>query len=175
MKLFRAKFRAALQKTALFGQVPDQGWRQPWVVHCRSVGRGQAALKYLAPYIFRVTVSNQRIINSDNGQVTFGYRPATGRKYRVCTLPAEHFIHRFLQHVLPKGFVKVRYYGLFSPSQRQRLQQARALLGAQPARSDHQGSPDPTAAEDRDRSLSCPKCQQPMRWLHRRHLQRGPP
>ena len=175
MKLFRAKFRTALQKTALFEQVSAQVWRQPWVVHCQPVGRGQAALKYLAPYIFRVAISNSRIINVDNAQVTFRYRPATGRTYRTCTLPAEQFIQRFLQHVLPKGFVKVRYYGLFSPGQRQRLQQARALLGAQPPPATPQTSMDPPVPHEPDRSIACPKCQQPMRWLHRLRRQRGPP
>ena len=175
MKLFRAKFRAALQKTALFEQVPTRVWRQPWVVHCQSVGRGQSALKYLAPYIFRVAISNKRIISSENNQVTFRYRPATGRKYRICTLSAEHFIQRFLQHVLPKGFVKVRYYGLFSPSQRHRLQQAKALLGVQPPPAQPQTSPNPTLPDQPDRSISCPHCQQPLRWRQRLKPQRGPP
>ena len=177
MKLFRAKFRTALQKTDLFAQVPDQVWQRPWVVHCQPVGPGQAALKYLAPYIFRVAISNNRIISSDQAQVTFRYRPATGRKYRLCTLPTEAFIRRFLQHVLPKGFVKVRYYGLFSPSQRQQLQQARGLLGAQPTPPDPEGVPNPTVPDEPDRSISCPKCRQPMRWLQRlkSQPQRGPP
>lgn len=175
MKLFRAKFRTALQKTDLFAQVPDQVWQRPWVVHCQPVGRGQAALKYLAPYIFRVAISNNRIISSDQAQVTFRYRPATGRKYRLCTLPAEAFIRRFLQHVLPKGFVKVRYYGLFSPSQRQRLQQARYLLGDQSFPSNPETNTDPITPDEPDRSISCPKCQQPMRWLQRLKPQRGPP
>lgn len=145
------------------------------MVHCQPVGRGQAALKYLAPYIFRAAISNKRIIRADNGQVTFRYRPATARKYRVCTLSAEEFIRRFLQHVLPKGFVKVRDYGLFSPGQRRRLQQARSLLGPQPPSSDPVTVTDPTRSDEPERSISCPKCQQPMRWLHRLKPQRGPP
>jgi len=175
MKLFRAKFRAALQKTDLLAQVPAQVWQQPWVVHCQPVGRGQAALKYLAPYIFRVAISNKRLISADNGQVTFRYRPATARKYRTCTLPAEVFIQRFLQHVLPKGFVKVRYYGLFSPGQRQRLHQARGLLGSQPPPADPVTVTDPTRSDQPERSIPCPKCRQPMRWLHRLKPQRAPP
>jgi len=61
-KLFRAKFRAALQKSDLFKAVSYQLWQEDWVVHSQAVGRGQAALKYLAPYIFRVAISNNRII-----------------------------------------------------------------------------------------------------------------
>jgi Putative transposase/Transposase zinc-binding domain len=129
-KLFRAKFRTALQKTALFEQVPAPVWRQAWVVHSEAVGDGQAALKYLAPYIFRVASSNKRLVKIAEGQVTFRYTPSGRTKSKLRTLPAEEFICRFLQHVLPKGFVKVRYYGLFAPGQRHRLKQARTLLEA---------------------------------------------
>ena len=65
-------------------------------------------------------------INVSESNVTFWYRPSGRKKGKRCTLQAEEFLRRFLQHVLPKG--KVRYYGLFSPGQRQRLKQARALL-----------------------------------------------
>jgi hypothetical protein len=177
-KLFRAKFRAALQKTDLFEQVPAQVWRQEWVVHSEAVGDGQAALKYLAPYIFRVAISNKRIIKVAEGQVTFRYTPSGSQKSKRCTLPAEEFIRRFLQHVLPKGFVKVRYYGLFAPGQRQRLKQARALLEAQ-------HPPDPAAELDPDLTTTeeeadppaypdrlCPKCGRLMR---RKKLQPGWP
>jgi len=129
-RLFRGKFRAALQKTVLFSEVPSEVWRQDWVVHSQAVGDGNGALKYLAPYIFRVAISNRRIIDASDGKATFRYTPSGQKKSKLCTLPAEEFLRRFLQHILPKGFVKVRYYGLFAPGQRQRLRQARKLLGA---------------------------------------------
>ena len=121
-RLFRAKFRAELSQTELFDQVPAQVWRQEWVAHCQPVGRGETALKYLAPYVFRVAISNNRIVKVENERVTFRYRPSGRRQDKYCTLPVDEFIRRFLQHVLPKGFVKVRYYGLFSPGQRPLLQ-----------------------------------------------------
>lgn len=162
-KLFKAKFRAALQKTELFKQVPDQLWADEWVVHSQVVGNGQAALKYLAPYIFRVAISNKRIVKVAEGQVTFRYTPSGSKKSKLCTLPAEEFIRRFLQHVLPKGFVKVRYYGLFATGQRYRLTQARCLLEAQ-SPPERQPAPetDPIPLEDKPAKL-CPKCGQPMR------------
>jgi hypothetical protein len=126
--LFRAKFRDALKKTELFEQVPAEVWQQGWVVHCQPVGSGERALKYLAPYIFRVAISNNRLVNLENGQVTFRYRSARRRREQYCTLPGEEFIRRFLQHVLPRGFVKVRYYGLFSPAYRPVLHQLRLRL-----------------------------------------------
>ncbi len=129
-KLFRAKFRDALRKTDDFANIPASVWEHDWVVHCKPVGDGRTALKYLAPYIFRVALSNRRIVQVENDQVTYRYTTNSGQT-KFCTLPADKFIHRFLQHVLPKGFVKVRYYGLFSPAHRQKLAALRAQLAAQ--------------------------------------------
>jgi hypothetical protein len=129
--LFRAKLRAALRQTALWADIPDEVWHQDWVVDCRPVGSGRTALKYLAPYVFRVALSNNRILSMQDGQVTFRYQEGASGQTKTCTLPAEAFITRFLQHILPKGFVKVRYYGLFRVGQRQHLAhlQAQLILG----------------------------------------------
>jgi hypothetical protein len=110
--LFRAKLRAALRQTALWSEIPATAWQQPWVVDCRSVGTARAALKYLAPYIFRVALSNNRIVRVADDQVTFRYTVSATGQTAYCTLPAQEFLQRFLQHILPKGIVKVRYYGL---------------------------------------------------------------
>ena len=83
--------------------------------------KGEGALKYLAPYVFRVAISNKRILQLADGQVTFAYRASDTGQWRRMTLSVHHFLQRFLQHVLPKGFMKVRYYGLFSPSKRHLL------------------------------------------------------
>jgi predicted RNA-binding Zn-ribbon protein involved in translation (DUF1610 family) len=164
-RLFRAKFRDALRKTEGFADIPASVWEQDWVVHCKPVGDGRTALKYLAPYIFRVALSNRRIIKVENDQVTFSYRASGSDETQVCTLPAEKFIHRFLQHVLPKSFVKVRYYGLFSPALRQPLSALRPQLGARPAAPaqtsavdsktppDSSSSPSPSS-----RNVRCPAC-----------------
>jgi hypothetical protein len=84
-KLFRAKFRAALQQTELFKQVPPRVWREAWVVHAKAVDDGQAALKYLAPYIFRVAISNKRIVKVGDGKVRFRYTPSGCKKSKLCT------------------------------------------------------------------------------------------
>lgn len=132
-KLFRGKVRAGLRQLGFEKEVPSETWSKAWVVDCRPVGGGQAALKYLAPYIFRVALSNNRIVSVANDEVTFRYRVGDTKKTKTCTLAAEKFIARFLQHVLPKGFVKVRYFGLFSPGKRQVLAQVREkLAGATP-------------------------------------------
>jgi hypothetical protein len=159
--LFRAKFRDALKKTALFALVPPETWRQDWVVHCQPVGNGLATLKYLAPYIFRVAISHKRILKLAHGKVTFRYVESSTGQTRICTLAVEEFIRRFLQHVLPKGFVKIRYYGLFSSGLRHRLRQARHLLGAEDLR--QAVEPAQETAPNSEVACRCPQCGQVMR------------
>lgn len=127
--IFRARFRDALRATELFDLIPASVWEQDWVVHCQAVGNGETAFKYLAPYIFRVAISNSRLLRVENDQVTFRYRASDSGQVKLCTLAAEEFIHRFLQHVLPKGFVKVRYYGFLSAGHRAQLSAIRQQLG----------------------------------------------
>ena len=161
--LFRAKFRDALKKTELFALVPPETWQQEWVVHCQPVGNGLTALKYLAPYIFRVAIGNKRILSMAQGKVTFRYTESGTGRTRTCTLAAEEFLRRFLQHVLPKGFVKVRYYGLFSPSLRHRLRRARQLLGAQATSEPEKLAQE--AAPNAEGACRCPRCGQVMRLI----------
>ena len=158
--LFRAKFRDALRKTDLFAQVPAEVWTQDWVVHCQPVGDGARALRYLAPYIFRVAISNRRILSLANYQVTFGYTDGRSGQRKTCTLKAEEFMRRFLQHVLPKHFVKVRYYGFYSPNQRERLSKVEQLLPT--ARVLTRESQQPSAPPADSVDMRCPICGKPM-------------
>ena len=128
--IFRARFREELKKSELFAQVEQRVWQQDWVVHSEPVGSGAQAFQYLAPYIFRVALSNNRLQQLAQGHVTFSYKESATAQLRHCTVSAHEFIRRFLQHVLPPRFIKVRYYGLLSPAQRQLLQKARQLLAA---------------------------------------------
>jgi hypothetical protein len=171
--LFRAKVRDALGKTALWQQIPSAVWRKPWVVDCRPVGSGRRALNYLAPYIFRVAITNRRIVSLNNDPagglptVTFRYRPSGSRCWRLCTLPVLEFIRRFLQHVLPRGFVKVRYYGFFSCGQRDRLRQVAAWLKP-PASPKGQSRQEATPTlEPTEMLWRCPRCGQPLRLVQR--------
>jgi len=127
-EIFRAKMRDALRKARLLDQVPSQLWRKDWVVHLKHAGSGEGALEYLARYVFRIALVNSRLDRFEHGRVTFRYRHNRSREIKRCTLEVDRFIARFLQHVLPKGFPKVRSYGLFSPSCRPRLERARAVL-----------------------------------------------
>jgi hypothetical protein len=162
-QLFRAKFRAALRQLPGYREVSAATWTQRWVVDCRPVGSGQAALKYLAPYIFRVALSNNRLERVADDQVTFRYRECATGHLKRCTLPVHAFIRRFLQHILPKGFVKVRYYGLFRLGNRQLLGQARAALTPPaPAATTPLAAAGGIVAPATPAVVRCPRCGQPM-------------
>ena len=114
--LFRAKFRAILAREGLLQLVDPAAWRRDWVVHSRAAGDGRTSLRYLAPYVFRVAIGNHRIVSCDDGNVTFTYRRVGSNRPRKMTLDAMEFLRRYLQHVLPAGFQKVRHYGFLSSS-----------------------------------------------------------
>ena len=127
-KIFRGKFRSGLSKLGLLDQVAPAVWKNNWVVHCQHAGQGQKVLDYLGRYVFRVAITNSRIERFEQGQVTFRYRDNRTQQMAHLRLSADEFIGRFLQHVLPRGLVKVRSYGLVSANSADKLQQARALL-----------------------------------------------
>jgi hypothetical protein len=160
--LFRGKLRQALRSNDCYARIPTKIWQQDWVVHCEQVGSGLNALKYLAPYIFRVALSNNRLLKLEGDRVTFRYRDTETGAEKRCTLGAEEFIHRFLQHVLPKGFVKVRYYGFFAARQRARLMFLQQQLGKLPAPLPAaQSQPETSQLQSSPKRL-CPQCGQPM-------------
>jgi hypothetical protein len=127
-KIFRAKFRDCLQGAGLLDEVDADVWRQDWVVHSKAVGDGRASLKYLAPYVFRVAISDHRIVSCDDANVTFSCRKSGSRRWRRMTLSATEFMRRFLQHVLPTGFQKVRHYGFASPNSKQPIESVRWVV-----------------------------------------------
>ena len=165
--IFRAKFRDALKKTDLFDSVAAAVWQKEWVLHCKPVGNGDRALKYLAPYVYRVAITNNRIQKLENGQVTFRFKNSDTDQWQTTTLPAFDFIHRFLQHVLPKGFVKIRYYGFMAPNRRNLLAVAKYLLG-------DIGVSD--VALTGDERYICPHCGAKLLWVQSLpKLTRAPP
>jgi hypothetical protein len=159
--IFRAKFRDQLKKSELFSAVAPRVWRKDWVVHSEAVGSGQQAFQYLAPYIFRVALSNNRLRLLHDGQVTFAYKESATDQLKHCTVTAQEFIRRFLQHVLPPRFIKVRYYGLLSPAHRQLLHKARHLLSPTTSKLKRAAvkTTEPPAV------LSCPHCGGPLTLL----------
>ena len=109
--IFKARFKEEMEKAGIHNEIPAEVWRMPWNVNSQAVGRGEHATRYLAPYVFKVAISDSRIVSVAGGMVTFRYKKPGSERWRHMTLEAAEFIRRFLQHVLPTGFMKVRYYG----------------------------------------------------------------
>ncbi|MGH9884396.1 MAG: IS91 family transposase [bacterium] len=128
--VFRAKMHTALARAGLDAAIDPRVWERRWTVHVQAIGTGQHAALYLSRYIYRVALTDQRIERVSNGQVTFKYTHARTGETRRVTLPVDHFLDRFLAHVLPRGFSKVRSYGLLSPGRRGDLDRARGILVA---------------------------------------------
>ncbi|MBL9205378.1 MAG: transposase [Opitutaceae bacterium] len=155
--IFRAKMRDALKVLGLQDQVSAQVWRKPWVVHCQHAGSGSKVLEYLARYVFRVAIANSRIEALDHGRVTFRFRDNhTQQIHHVC-LSADEFILRFLHHVLPMGFPKVRHYGLARSASGPDREHARRLL-PEPVNSTAPDTPSPHAVTTDSAVESLPMC-----------------
>jgi hypothetical protein len=185
-RLFRGKFLDLLQRLYRSGDLSFAGstaelcdasaWQSfvdtlrvtEWVVYSKPPFGGPAqVLKYLARYTHRVAISNQRLLSLADGKVRFRWKDyAHGAKWRVMTLDAEHFLRRFLLHVLPKGFVRIRHYGFLSNRCRdEKLQVIRALLPKSDAQSpSNQSAEDPALLDGQDYTTSttaprvCPRC-----------------
>jgi hypothetical protein len=165
--LFRAKMRDALKKTPHFDQIPADVWSKPWVVHSQAAGKGDHALKYLAPYIFRVAISDRRITRFADGHVTFRYRKSDTGQWCTCRLGVFEFLRRFLLHVLPTGFVKIRYYGIFSPGKRSTLAHCLRLLAVNVEGDNETGKHQEDMSKSEPYQPICPICQMPLFFVRR--------
>lgn len=127
-KIFRAKFRDEMRAAGLIHEISPQVWQTEWNVNCQAVGESSASLKYLSPYVFKVAIANSRIVKVENRTVTFRYKKSHSNRWRSLTLHVMEFIRRFLQHVLPTGFMKVRYFGLMNANCKVDLETVRGLI-----------------------------------------------
>lgn len=127
-RIFRAKFRDSMKKAGLLETIDPEVWRREWVVDSQAVGNGETSLRYLARYVFRVAISNNRIISYDKKTVTFTYKDSGSRKWRKMTLDIMEFIRRFLQHVLPSGFMKIRHFGFMNANCKVPIDKIRELI-----------------------------------------------
>ena len=183
-QLFRRRFLEALAKAHAAGQLRFFGeyadlaettafanWLRPlrqteWVVYAKRPFAGPAAvLAYLARYTHRVAIANSRLIALDERGVTFkwkDYRAKGKTKHKTMTLGTGEFMRRFLLHVLPRGFHRIRHYGLIANAgRREHLAQARELLNA-PTTTDDKASTSEAAAEPVQPTYVCPDCGAPM-------------
>lgn len=114
--IYRALFKEDMQHAGLLEHIDPQVWTIPWNVHSQANHHGHSAFTYLAPYVFKVAISNSRIVSLTDRTVTFTYRKVGSTRLRTAHLDVMEFIRRFLQHVLPDGFVKVRHFGFLHAS-----------------------------------------------------------
>lgn len=127
---FRQRLETALAAAApdLHATIPSQSWRTPWIVDVQPAGSGAPVVKYLARYVQRTAISEERIVRADEHEVVFTYRDSATGARRTCTLTAAAFLRRYLQHVPPPGQHRVRYFGWMHPSATARRAQVQTLL-----------------------------------------------
>jgi hypothetical protein len=160
--IFRAKFRDEMKKANLFHKIDSSIWKQEWVVDNQSAGEGHNSLRYLARYVFRVAISNNRIKGIENHAITFTYKDRERKTWKTMTLDSMEFIRRFLQHVLPKGFMKVRHYGFLNPNSPFTIERLRELISLI-----HKVISDIATQipEIKRHIIKCPCCGNPLRYL----------
>jgi hypothetical protein len=172
-RVFRGKFVAGLKRAFRKGELLFSGtlkalegekvfsaflrklFRKDWVVYAKPpFGGPEHVLHYLARYTHRVAISNHRLIQLADGQVTFRWKDyAHGNKKRKMTITAHEFLRRFLMHVLPKGFVRIRFFGFLANRRRRtQLAQCQQLLATLPAPRSHPSPAEPTS------TWLCPLC-----------------
>lgn len=151
-KVFRARFLAAMNAAdlAIPDPLPDR-----WVVDCKHIGKGEPALKYLSRYLYRGVISENSIVANQHGKVTFRYVESNTGQSRIRTLNGEDFLWLVLQHVLPKGFRRVRDYGFLHGKAKKWLSLVQLVLNVIAETK----IPRPRPA------FKCPKCQSPMQIL----------
>ena len=184
-RVFRGKFREALKQAFQDGLLRFEGklkllakpkifaawlrplYRKDWVVYLkRPFGGPEYVLQYLGRYTHRVAISNHRLVSFINGQVTFRWRDsAHHNQQRLRTLSVDKFLRRFLLHILPQGFVRIRHFGFLANRRRATtLPLCFQLLGATKNPPDKQLA---SSSEDSPPLYRCPKCGGPMKVIER--------
>lgn len=169
--VFRARMRDALKQrhSDIFAGIDPRVWRNApasrgryaaasWVVHSKPVGSGETAYRYLARYVYRVAISDRAILRSSDSRIHIRYRESDTHKVRTLRLEPREFLRRFLQHVLPSRFCKVRHYGLHHSSKRKAIR----LLQAAMALTLNQPLPAPPPEQDEPFTPTCPHCNSAM-------------
>jgi hypothetical protein len=168
----RTLFKERLRKEHphLFAEVPPEVWAHPWNVGCQAAGSGENALRYLSRYIFKTATSNRKVQLLTEGKVLWTYRQSKTRQFTSIKLDPLDFMSRFLQHVLPRGFARVRTFGWLHPAAKVRANRVRALLRQKPVLTpaEEQTWKPPAVAQPSTPKPEvsctpfCPRCQQPM-------------
>ena len=183
---FRTCFRQRLEENAptALATIPPRVWQQRWVTHSQPAGSGQSALRYLSRYVFQTATGNRRLTPLPDGRVLWKYRDSQSRQWQSMPLEKPELIRRFLQHVLPAGYHRVRRFGWLHPAAKTRREGVELLLGkaeitladtaADPPLDAVEEEPFPKPANLNDpvspvsairKTFSCPRCAKPMCWI----------
>ena len=153
--LLAARDRA--EGTAHLQEMDRRVWQKAWVVDARAVGRGKAAVRYLARYVQKSAISEPRLLGYDEeGRIRLNCQDSQSGRWHIVALSADEFLRRWCLHVLPKGLVRVRHYGFLSAAAKKKLERIHQILGTQPA-----PKPPPLEAP----APQCPCCGRPMTLL----------
>ncbi len=161
--IFRGMFLQMLRKALPQQVLPGAVRKKKWHVYCKPTVQGtEKVLRYLGRYVHRTAFANSRLVRIENGQVTFRYKTGRSRQWKTMTLSAMEFIRRFLQHVLPRGTHKVRYYGIWHPAHRSLLRRVQLVTGLAeiPLAMKEQATPkmDGDPEESSRKRRKCPCC-----------------
>lgn len=167
----RNRMRAALKEAdfKLYLTLPSKAWRKPWNCDLRPVGSGAKAMEYVARYVQKTALDAARIISMDEHNVSFKWTHRESGEKRITTMKGMEFLRLFLQHVLPRGFRRVRHFGYLSAAAKERYERLRSLLKAGEVVLILPETP----------AVCCPGCGQAMTFMHAhrvlRHRARPPP
>ncbi len=157
-KIFRGRFREMIAQKDCGNTIDSSVWKRAWNVHCKPIGSGEMAIKYVARYVFRVAITDDRIIEVSDSHVTISYKKVGSNRKRRLRLTTFEFIRRFLLHVLPSGFTKVRHYGFMSANSGLSFDQVTELV--KEANDIVSDLPDVRLTEPEP--LICPQCAVPL-------------
>ena len=172
---YRTLFKTRLQKEhpELFAPVPAKVWPCGWVVHSQAAGSGENALRYLSRYVFKTATGNRKVPVLPEGKVQWNYRESQTGRHTSLPLDPLDLLGRFLQHILPRGFARVRTFGWLHPAAKVRANRVRALLRQPPLLTsaeqqawDPPTTPDVESPGEKTRGAGspppCPRCQKVM-------------
>ena len=128
MKVYKAKLADAFRAADLYDEVPTDVWDKNFVVDIQPVGHAEPTLKYLAPYVHRVAISDKRIVLVDDHSVKYTVRPSKTDRRVTRRVNGETFVRAFAQHILPSGFMKIRHYGWMSANSSLKLDEVQWLV-----------------------------------------------
>jgi hypothetical protein len=155
-RICRAKFKDKMIEAGMTHLIDSGVWSEGWNVNIQPVGAAEHSIRYLSHYVFKVAISDHRIVDVADGTVTFSYKKPNSARTRHMKLDALDFMSRFLQHSLPSGFVKVRYYGFMHGCSAIPLDDIRASIEMMHGFDVVVSEPNPEVSEKR--GLYCPDC-----------------